>query len=232
MPKINQEEYEVLKNLDDRWKWIARDRDLSEFLFFDELWVYEYKPVKGSKIWMEAEGEGEAFPYDDLFQFIQWGDEEPYNIRELIREYEGEEKEAKSKKYLIEKWELAIEAADFYGKGKEGRLIGHMKDFVSDLNQLDPERNPEVDQHKELLDELNDLYARKNQDYGNGFDESLDEDGLLVLKIRLGDKFKRFSQLINNEQMVNDESMRDTLIDLANYALMGVMWMDKNGEEE
>ena len=89
-----------------------------------------------------------------------------------------------------------------------------------------------VKRHKELLEELNGLYTRKNQDYGNSFDESLDEDGLLVLKIRLGDKFKRFSQLINNEQMVNDESMRDTLIDLANYSLMGVLWMDKNGEEE
>ena len=173
----------------------------------------------------------------------------------------------KSKQELIEKWELAIEAAEFYGKGKEEELISYMKDFVSDLKQLDetevlsqeeidqdykdgyekgkqhtfykgylegladkesidPERSPEVDQHKELLDELNDLYARKNQDYGNSFDESLDEDGLLVLKIRLGDKYKRFSTLINQKNEVVDESMRDTLIDLANYALMGVMWMD------
>src|SRR5699024_10866424 len=32
------------------------------------------------------------------------------------------------------------------------------------------------------------LYSRKNRDYGNSFDKSLDEDGLLVAKIRLGDK--------------------------------------------
>lgn len=43
----------------------------------------------------------------------------------------------KSKQELIEKWESAIEAAEFYGKGKEERLISYMKDFVSDLNQLD-----------------------------------------------------------------------------------------------
>ena len=39
MPKINQEEYEVLKGLDDKWKWIARDRDTI-------LWAYEDKPRK------------------------------------------------------------------------------------------------------------------------------------------------------------------------------------------
>ena len=43
----------------------------------------------------------------------------------------------KSKQDLIEKWELAIESAEFYGKGKEEELIRYMKDFVSDLNQLD-----------------------------------------------------------------------------------------------
>lgn len=47
----------------------------------------------------------------------------------------------KSKQELVEKWESAIEAAEFYGKGKEGKLISYMEDFVSDLNQLDePEK--------------------------------------------------------------------------------------------
>ena len=118
-----------------------------------------------------------------------------------------------------------------YATGKQHTYYKGYLEGLADKESINPERSPKVDQHKELLDELNDLYARKNRDYGNSFDESLDEDGLLVLKIRLGDKFKRFSQLINNEQMVNDESMRDTLIDLANYALMGVMWMDNQEED-
>ena len=41
------------------------------------------------------------------------------------------------KQELIKEWESAIEAAEFYGKGKEERLISYMKDFVSDLNQLE-----------------------------------------------------------------------------------------------
>ena len=47
----------------------------------------------------------------------------------------------KSKQELIEKWESAIEAAEFYGRGKEDRLIEYMRNFVDDLNRLD---EPEV----------------------------------------------------------------------------------------
>lgn len=81
-----------------------------------------------------------------------------------------------------------------------------------------------------IFKEMLELYAKKNKDYGNSFDKSLDEDGLIVLKIRLGDKFNRFNSLIkqNYTYEVKDESLRDTLIDLANYAVMGVRWIDSN----
>lgn len=77
-----------------------------------------------------------------------------------------------------------------------------------------------------VTDEMRDIHERKNKDYGRSFDKSLDEDGLLVAKIRLGDKFSRFSNLIKNAAVVKDESVRDTLIDMANYAIMTVMWME------
>ena len=79
---------------------------------------------------------------------------------------------------------------------------------------------------KKITKEMVDLYSRKNTDYGGSFDESLDEDGLLVAKIRLKDKLNRFSQLINNDSLVEDESIRDTLIDLANYSVMTLMWLN------
>ena len=86
-----------------------------------------------------------------------------------------------------------------------------------------------VENFKKVTKEMESLYEKKNKDYGNSFDKSLDEDGLLVLKIRLGDKINRFSKLINTpeeDRQVKDESIRDTLIDLANYAAMGVKWLD------
>lgn len=71
-------------------------------------------------------------------------------------------------------------------------------------------------------------YRKKNHDYGNSFDKSLDEDGLLVAKIRIGDKINRYNTLKESEAKVNDESIYDTLLDLANYCIMTIMWIDLN----
>lgn len=81
--------------------------------------------------------------------------------------------------------------------------------------------------HGKICDEINDLYAKKNHDYGDSFGQSFREEGLAMARIRLGDKFNRFKTLSRNpEQKVNDESIRDTLIDLANYAIMTVLEME------
>lgn len=84
-----------------------------------------------------------------------------------------------------------------------------------------------VEHHAKLCKELNDLYARKNADYGDSFGKSFEEEGLAMARIRLGDKFNRFKILSRSvERKVLDESIRDTRIDLANYALMTVLEME------
>lgn len=86
-----------------------------------------------------------------------------------------------------------------------------------------------VEQFKKMTAKMAELYEEKNRNYGNSFDKSLDEDGLLVSKIRLGDKYNRFSNLLKQKSKgTSDESIKDTLIDLANYAIMTVMWLDYN----
>ena len=87
--------------------------------------------------------------------------------------------------------------------------------------------------HKELCDGLNQLYARKNHDYGDSFHQTFVEEGLAMARIRLGDKFSRFKTLSrilptdSTQQQVTDESIRDTLLDLANYAIMTVLELDQ-----
>lgn len=84
-----------------------------------------------------------------------------------------------------------------------------------------------VQMHREICEEINDLYARKNHDYGDSFHQTFVEEGMAMARIRLGDKFNRFKTLSRNgDQKVNDESIRDTLIDLANYAIMTVLEME------
>lgn len=98
--------------------------------------------------------------------------------------------------------------------------------------------NEKVMRHKELCDELNDLYAKKNHDYGDSFHQTFVEEGQAMARIRLGDKFSRFKTLTQSgSQLVTDESVRDTLLDLANYAVMTVLEMDEvsskqHGSEE
>ncbi len=81
--------------------------------------------------------------------------------------------------------------------------------------------------HREICEEINDLYDRKNHDYGDSFHQTFVEEGMAMARIRLGDKFNRFKTLSRaREQKVDDESIRDTLIDLANYAIMTVLEME------
>ena len=87
--------------------------------------------------------------------------------------------------------------------------------------------------HGKICQELTETYKKKNADYGNSFENSLDKHGLIAGIVRMDDKMSRLISLNSkNEQLVNDESVRDTLMDLANYAIMSVMWLDnKSGEE-
>lgn len=87
--------------------------------------------------------------------------------------------------------------------------------------------------HDRLCRELHSLYAKKNEDYGNSFHDTYLEEGLAMARIRLSDKLSRFKRLSHKceyEGCVEDESIRDTLIDLANYSLMTVMELDMTVE--
>jgi hypothetical protein len=75
-----------------------------------------------------------------------------------------------------------------------------------------------------ICQDLMALHARKNNDYGNAAHESYKEFGLISYVIRLNDKMKRLKSLTKPgaEQKVKSESIEDTLMDLAAYAIMAV----------
>ena len=84
-----------------------------------------------------------------------------------------------------------------------------------------------VDKHALICEEIHYLYVQKNQDYGDSFHQTFMEEGMAMARIRLGDKLSRFKSLTRSGiQQVKDESIRDTLIDLANYAIMTVLELD------
>ncbi len=81
----------------------------------------------------------------------------------------------------------------------------------------------------EYTNYLANVLNQKNLAYGDSFSKSLDEDGLLVLKIRLSDKFNRICNLIKRgEDKENDESLEDTLLDMAGYAILGLKYLKEH----
>ena len=69
------------------------------------------------------------------------------------------------------------------------------------------------------------LFKKKNTDYGDAFAEF----GVIGVLMRIEDKIKRSLSITKNGiTLVDDEKIRDTLIDLHNYAAMAIMLLDEN----
>lgn len=77
-----------------------------------------------------------------------------------------------------------------------------------------------ITEMREIYADLLQTYIAKNSDYGNSFDQSIDEFGLIAGVVRMSDKLNRLKTLINKPRSEVDESLRDTALDLANYATM------------
>jgi hypothetical protein len=68
------------------------------------------------------------------------------------------------------------------------------------------------------------LFKKKNKDYGDAFAKY----GTIGVLMRIEDKIQRSMSITKNGvNLVNDEGIRDTLIDLHNYAAMGIMLLDE-----
>lgn len=81
---------------------------------------------------------------------------------------------------------------------------------------------------KQIANGLTELYERKNADYGNSFSKSFEEFGLTSPVIRLSDKVERLKTLSKQEAKVKDESIQDTVMDIAVYAMLTLMELMNN----
>jgi hypothetical protein len=84
-------------------------------------------------------------------------------------------------------------------------------------------------QYSKIRDEAFDIFKKKNSDYGDAFADY----GSVGVIVRMGDKIRRMSNITSTSiTLVEDERLRDTLMDLANYAVMGLMLLDEKSETE
>lgn len=90
-----------------------------------------------------------------------------------------------------------------------------------------------VQRHLEIVTALNQLYASKNADYGDSFGETYRKLGIISALTRISDKYNRLISLATKpeeERKVKDESIQDTLLDMANYCIMTIIEMETEKE--
>ena len=82
--------------------------------------------------------------------------------------------------------------------------------------------------YEEVMRENRELFIKKNKDYGNSFEDF----GLLGIVVRLNDKINRIKSLMMTNELieVKDESIDDSVNDLYNYCVLGLMYMFKKGK--
>ena len=116
---------------------------------------------------------------------------------------------------------------------------GRLTKLIDDLYKDDEKTREEIkknmseglkemagsDTHKatfdSVLDEMKELHAKKDKDYGSAFHKSFEEFGVTAGVVRLNDKMERVKSLVKNGMAeVKDESLLDTLKDMASYAVM------------
>ena len=107
--------------------------------------------------------------------------------------------------------------------------IEEKKEMIDNPSHYNQGKFEAIDVFKSITDEMTRLFEIKNKNYGNSFSKQFDEYGLTSVCIRLEDKLNRLKSLSKqgDNANVDDESLRDTLIDLANYSVLSIMEIDK-----
>lgn len=90
---------------------------------------------------------------------------------------------------------------------------------------MNPTQNTRVSQMIQVQQNALELFKKKNADYGDAFAKF----GVIGVLMRIEDKIQRSVSISKNGiTLVDDEKIRDTLIDLHNYAAMAIMLLDEN----
>ena len=104
-------------------------------------------------------------------------------------------------------------------------------DLSTPVEELLGHNTPRYIRHRELLDELHEMYVSKNKEYGNSFSKAHEDLGIMSGVAQLYHKMQRLITIVDKEK-VTHESIEDTLRDMANYSIMLLMEIEKENENE
>jgi hypothetical protein len=135
-----------------------------------------------------------------------------------------------SDEYLIDKMNQALKQP----RDSKGRFASNKTQGTQTRPQEEKVEEVQPVQYTfdKLCDNLKEVHAAKNADYGNSWVKHLMKYGLRPFTMRASEKINRIDSIIDNgKAYVKDESIIDTLIDIAAYALMTAAELqdDKDG---
>lgn len=106
---------------------------------------------------------------------------------------------------------------DDLGEGIREKIEKQLSDGLKEMAGSDTHKAT----FESVLDEMKELHAKKDKDYGSAFHKSFEEFGVTAGVVRLNDKMERVKSLVKNGKAeVKDESLLDSLKDMASYAVM------------
>lgn len=98
--------------------------------------------------------------------------------------------------------------------------------------KMSENRVESIKRHEKVCREINRVYEKKARDGDDSFHKMFLEWGLLMVPILLGDKYNSLCALSkDSDQRVSNEAIRDVLIELANFAIMTIIELDKEEEK-
>lgn len=127
------------------------------------------------------------------------------------------------------KFRGAVDSIEYIDKDGDYHLATYDNPYVWNKDMLEPAltvkqaKMDRLDIYKYIINNLEETYKAKNNDYGNSVADTYEKFGDLSFLVRITDKYNRLMTLCNPnapEQMIKDEKIDDTILDLANYCLL------------
>ena len=104
---------------------------------------------------------------------------------------------------------------------------GLAKVAISSSAQKTANKKTDADRFKEITDKMFETFKAKNHDYGYSFHKIFEECGMTYAYGHMAEKLERVKSLMKDDAKVNGEGMKDSLLDLSNYAILTIMELDK-----
>ena len=220
--------------------WLARDAN-------GALYGYRNKPVEGLDMWgvtgdsNDSEEVVVSFITDDLeyYPHVKWNDEEPKAYKDGITLLNPDEldeihfypsEEVSSGKSELDTNEAIIALRNFGNTLTDNEKLRFGLKSMTEIREGYREPMKKYERHSEITKQLNEIYIAKNTDYGDAFGDTFKKLGIISAVTRIVDKTNRLMSLsakTEAERNVKDETIKDTLMDLANYALMTLIEMEE-----